>query len=79
MKRLFFAALTAIVAVGGAYAQTATTWYSFGATTPTYICPTGQGSCYTAGYPDSGNPTVYPNPAPNQTGGVLLSTRPFPL
>lgn len=68
MKKLFFTALVAVVAVGGAVAQT---YYPIGSSQPTYLCPEGQLTCdikYGA------DPLVSPTPAPNQPIQFRLST-----
>lgn len=70
MKKLFFTALVAIVALGGAYAQ----YYPIGSSTLTYFCPEGLVTCHIK-YGD--DPLVSLDPPPIQQQRERLSSIPW--
>ena len=78
MKKLFFTALVAVAAIGGAYA---TNYYAAGATSATFSCPTGLSTCDVA----YGSGNVYANPSTNppttegQGSAIALSSIPYEL
>lgn len=79
MKKLFFGALLAIVAVGGAYAQSGS-FYAAGSTSPSpdYICEGGSTACHLK-YGLPLNTTVYTAPVPNQTTPINISSYRYSL
>jgi len=75
MKKVFFAAILATIAIGGAYAQDYYVLNAPSGSSPTIHCTNGLSDCETG----TGIQNGYNNPLPNQGPAIPLNTRPFDL